>query len=485
MSKTVVNYKDVAPGADKAAQTSTVGQSNDSRVELLPFGVAPDPVATLEPNNWILSGKFKLRESQTLAFWSTDMSDDTGVFSFPPELSFDLGGQYSSVGISIIFDRAAGNYCSEVNIKWYQNDVIKADVDFYPDNTTYFCEQAVTAYDKVVITLKKTSLPKRYAKIEHIIFGIYRQFGMSDLRSASVTNEIGGVAETLPISTFKWTLDNRDDLSFMFQLKQPVEIRNNNNLLGVYYIDNHTRKAASIYDINCYDAVGVLSESTFQGGVYIKKSAKELLGEIVGTDFDIEYSEDVQDAELTGVLESSTKRDAIQQVLFAWGAYLSTDGSDALKVSVFGSECKKIGLDQVFPGVSVESASIVTEVKVTAHSYLEDTSGGVEINGKKYTDAKTVYTVKNPNVTKNEKQNVKEFTGATLVSPDNAQIVAQRLYDWYMRREKTKAKIVWKGESLGDCVEIANNWNNASTGNITKMEIKISNTIVASCESMG
>lgn len=485
MSKTTVLYKDVAPGADENAQVSGSGYAIDSDVAQLPFGVEPEPVATLERNNWLLNGTFKFKDTQKLAFWSSALSDTEGNFDSPPSITCSFTNQYSSTGITVVFDRAAGGYCSEINVKWYQGDTLKADVDFFPDSTTYFCKQTVTSYDKIVITFNKTPLPCRYVKVEHIVFGVHRQFGMMELRSASVVNEMDGIAETLPISTFKWTLDSRDNVDFMFQLKQPVEIRNDANLLGVYYIDKHNRKTARIYDIECYDAIGVLDESTFAGGVYTNKSAKALLAEIIGSDFTIEYADDVVDTALTGILQSGTKRSAAQQVLFAWGVCMATDGGETLRVFNLDASLTEIDEFQTFAGVAIETDSIVTEIRVTAHTYAQDSSGSVEINGVRYSDTKAVYTVNNPNVTANDKQNVKEFQNATLVSPANAQAVAQRVYDWYLRRNTAKASIVWKGEELGDYVSFPNSWDGANAGSITKMEIKLSNTVVAKCEAVG
>jgi hypothetical protein len=342
------------------------------------------------------------------------------------------------------------------------------------------------SYDKIVLTFKRTALPCRYAKIEHILFGVLRQFGMAELRSASVVNEMDGITESLPISTFKWRLDSRENVDFLFQLKQPMEIYNDSNLLGVYYIDSHNRKTERIYDIECYDAIGVLSESPFHGGVYSNKSAKALMAEIIGEDFAIEYAADVVDTNLTGIIaEGKTKRDALQQVLFRWGVCMATDGGDVLKVFNLDTSLTEIGKGQTFFGTSIKTSSIVTEVRVTAHIYTKDSNGSVEIGGVKYSDTKAVYTVSNPNVTANDKQNVKEFQGGTLVSPADAQAVAQRIYNWYQRRNTVKSKIVWKGEELGEYTSFPNGWDGTNAGNITKMEIKLSNTVVAKCEAVG
>ena len=328
MSRTTILYKDIAPGAEEDASVSTTAVESFSNPSLLPSGVTPAPTITCELNHWGLDGNYKLVENEPTAFWSAEMSGDDCSFENPPVITIDFDQQYSSVGLTLIFDSASGDYCNSVNIKWYQGDTQKANTDFSPNAATFFCQQRVESYNKVVITLNSTNLPGRRAKLEQIVFGIFRYFGMSELRSASIVNEMSLIATELPISTMKWTLDSKDDVDFMFQLKQPVEVRNNDNLIGVYYIDGYSRSAATVYDIECYDALGVLDETPFSGGVYTNKSAKELLSEIVDGDFEIEYDPAITDITLAGALPETSKREAIQQVLFAWGVCASTDGRE-------------------------------------------------------------------------------------------------------------------------------------------------------------
>lgn len=483
MSKTTILYKDIAPGAAEDAEVSTTDALDHADPALLAKGVSPPPIITAELNAWALNGTCRGMEGQSLAFWSKELSGDDCMLENPAVITVLFDRQYSSTGLTLQFDPATGDWCPLVNIKWYQGDVLKADVDFEPNAAQYFCRQNVTSYDKILITLRKTKHPRRRARLNRIIFGIMRYFDMTEIRKASITNETDLLAAELPISVLKWTLYSRDDVDFLFQLKQPVEVRNGDSLIGVYYIDGSRRIGSGLYDIDCFDAIGVLSESTFNGGIYTDKSAAELLAEILDGDFGLEVETD--DVTLTGAIQAGTKREAIQQVIFAWGVCVSTDGRETIRVFALNNDAKQVGEDRTFPGVSVETDAIVTRVAVTAHAYTEDSGGGVEIGGVKYRDTQTVYAVDNPDVTASDKKNVVEVTGATLVSPAIGQAVAQRVYDHYARRSTHSAKIVWEGERLGDCVTVPNAWGGSGTGSIRKMEVKLSNTVVAQCEIAG
>lgn len=486
MSKTTILYKDVAPGAAEDASITTTQSTDFSDVSKLAAGISPSPTITLEKNHWILNGTYDFIEDQPTAFWSSELSGDDCTFQNKPEITVEFDQQYSSVGITLMFDRASGDYCTSVNIKWYQGGTLKEDKDFSPNASTYFCQAQVESYNKVVITINSTNLPGRRAKLEHIVFGIYRYFNMSELRSASIVNQMGLIATELPISTLKWTLDSNDDVNFMFQLKQPVEVSNNDALIGVYYIDGYSRSSATVYDIECYDSLGVLDETPFPGGAYLSGvSAKSLVESILNGDFPVEYAADVKDTTLTGVLQASSKREAIQQVLFAWGVCASTDGRESLYVFTLPSEAQEVSKNRAYVGVTVDTSAIVTKVSVTAHTYAQSENGSIEIAGVKYSDTTSVYSVTNPNITATDKQNVVEITDATLVSTSIGQEVAQRVYDYYLKRNTNKAKIVWNGERLGDMLTMPNAWGGTNTGHLGKMEIRLSNTVAANCETVG
>jgi hypothetical protein len=478
-------YKDIAPYADLDAACVSSDVSDFSDIDQLPFGADMDPVITLEHGQWVLDGTHVPLAGQTPAFWSTQMSGADGTFEAAPVIDITFDAQYSSVGVSFIFDQTNEDYVSKLNIKWYQQDELKADMDFEPDNYLYFCKNQVESWDRIVVTLKETVIPYRYAKLEKIIFGEERTFYRKDLRSAKVVAETGLISDTLPISELKWTVDSVQDVAFLFQLKQPCYVYHGDSLIGCYYIDEFSRKGADLFEIDCYDAIGVLSESDFPGGVYNNQSAVSIIGEIVGDDFTIEYDDGIIDMNLTGIIASGNKRAALQQVLFAWGYCATTDGRDTIRIRQPGVDLSSIGMDKTFTGAKVSTDSVVTSVQVTAHTYTASSSGTVEINGQKYTDTKTVYTVTNPDVTKTDKTNVKKVEKGTLVNPSYAQAVAQRVYDYYQMRNTVKAKIVWSGQQLGDLVSFPNQWGERTSGTISKMEMNLSNTIVATCEAIG
>lgn len=486
MGKTTVIYKDIAMGAAEDAVLTATGNTAESAISSLVNEEKTGKVVTLEPGRWLLDGSFDLfYDEGRYYFWSKELSDENGEFASEPVITVTFSQQYSSTGISLCFDDASGEYCSLINLKWYQGNTLKEDVDFQPNNAQYFCSKRVESYDKIVLTLKKTVLPFHRARLNQIIFGVVRTFGMDELRAASITNEMDESGITLPVSKFNWTLDSREDVDYLFQLKQPVYAKNNNGLLGVYYIDKSERQSARVYKITCKDALGVLGDTPFSGGVYLSGISAKTLLEQLAAPFTVGYEGDVADTTLKGILNAKNAREAIQQVILAWGVCLATDGGETIRVFDQPTVAEVIPKDRTFVGASVKTSAIVTKVSVVAHTYTQDTSGNVTINGVKYKDTQTVYEVNDPNVVASDKANVKEIKNATLISTDNGQAVAQRLYDYYTKRDEISARVVYAGERLGDCVSIYTPWGTLKTGNLHTMNITLSNTVVYGAEVTG
>lgn len=483
MSKTTVTYRDIAVGAAEAASIAAIGQTAESEVQRLAVGVPTRAIPTMEPNRWLLDGSFQpFYDEDSYGYWSDEISDETGAFTTDPVLTVSFSKQFSSMGISLIFDEQTGEYCSKIHLQWYQGDALKAEKTYYPNEVQYFCSNRIESYDKVVIIIQQTNLPIRRAKINKILFGVTRVFGMNELRDAAITNQMDESTLQLPSSTFTWTLDSIHPVDYMFQLKQPVEVRNGDNLLGVYYIDGSNRKSQTVYRVECKDALGVLDEKDFPGAVYLGGISAKTLLESLAQPFEVEYLDGVEDTTLTGVLLNGTNRSAIQQVLFAWGVCIATDAGETLRVFNLPNTTKEIEKDLTFTGATVKTSSIVTQVEVTAHTYTEAESGGVMVNGIRYNDEQQVFVVKNPDVIATDKVNVKTMKAATLISPDIGQETAQRIYDWYCKRDTISAKIVYDGERLGDRVRIYTPWDTLMEGHLQKMEISLSNTVVYRAE---
>lgn len=482
-----VIYEDVAVGAAAAASVASTAAQPFSDLSELPYGTEPVIVATNELNQWVLDGSRPLLTNERAAFWSSTPSKADCTFDTNPTLTITLNGTFTTSGIFLYFDGGTGDYCSALTMTWYNGTTVVATQEFEPTSQKYFCAKPVSGYNKLVIALTKTSLPYRYAKLRQIFFGIVREFEREDLRSVNVTEGVSVISDDVEINTLDFTLDNSDDIDFIFQEKQPVSAYDGAKLIGVFYIKSSSRSSARLYDISCQDALGILDDEPFAAAIYSEKNAKELIASILGAHFTLDFDSALEDETVTGYIPDCTKREALQQIVFALRATIDTSASRGVRVRRLRTASPaEIPTDRTYTGGSVETAAVVTEIRVTAHSYSTSGSGdSVEVNGTTYYHTTSVTAKTNPNATTQTKPNVIEVRDATLVNSDNVAAIAQHVYDYYMRRQTHSVRIVMDKEAPGDYVRTTTPWGTKITGTITSMNIRLSGIAAADCEIVG
>lgn len=484
MSVRVV-YQDIAVGAAEDAAITAAGQTDFSAIALLPFGSGNDrQYASLELNAWLLDGSMSLYDNAPVAFWTRELSGEDCAFAAPPEIDIQFDERYSSLGVSLHFGQY--HYASEVEITWYQGETVLDEMTFYPNTSEYFCENTVQAYDRIIIRFIKSNMPHWRVRLDTIIFGIVRSFLRDELRRVTVVEEIDPSARELPENTMDWTLSSRQVIDYIFQRRQPVDAYNGDTLIGAFYITQSSKRSATLYDINCVDAIGVLDEDTFPDGMYTDKNALELAQEIC-PDFEIVMDDRLKDRTVSGTIIGKTRRQALQQLCFALGAVADTSRMRGIKIFKLSAEDPlTIGEDRIRTGGSVTQDAPVSAVKLTSHTYSATGEGdSVTVNGVTYYDAKTVHTMTNPDITASDTANVVEIADATLISEDNAEEILQLLYNYCRFKATQSLKFRLDGEMVGDPVSTLTPWLSSVTGTLKRMSIVLSGIAVADSEVVG
>lgn len=481
-------YEDIAAGAAEDAEITTNDATDFSVVDNLPFEASDTPIASLEPFSWLLDGSREILDEQQIGFWSTEMSDGAGFFDNPPEITIDFDKRYTSPGLFLTFDQGTGDYCNRITVEWYRGDNLLKKKDFEPDNTEYFCQQTVEAWDKIILRFRSTSFPFRYAKLQNIIFGVARTFYRPELRNVRVTQEVSIISAQVSINTLDFTLDSRADIDYMFQMRQPITAYNGEQMIGVFYIDDSKKRGKGLYDVSCKDAIGVLDDDPFPAGIYQDYPARQLLLDIIGGQFELDIDPTLAEVPITGYIPDGSRRAAMQQVVFALSAMVDTSGTEKIRVYRDREDMpRKISNHSVYTGGTVDTSAIVTAIQVTAHKYsiIGEGNETVEVDGVTYYHTTEITTINNPNVTASDKANVIEVKEATLVNPGNVAAIAQHLYSYYTKRQKQKVRIVMGNERPGDHVATPTPWDTVVDGFITSMHIVLSGIAAAECEVIG
>ena len=491
-----IRYKDVAVGADKNATVTTTGKTGFSDTSVIPFGVNPPALATCELNGWGLSHKYKARDNNPIAFWSNTLSGDDCVFANVPTITLEFTEQYTTTGITIQFAVNSVDFCRKITVYWYQGGEVKEQETFKPTNPIFVLNKTIEAFDKLVLEFNETNLPRKRCKVEGIIIGVVRDFTATELRSVKAIHEIDLISNTVPINVLDASVHSTDEVDYIFQKKQPVEMFENGGLIGVYYIDKGERTGRFDMSFSCKDAIGLLDLVTYGGGLWLTDTPlTTILSDVFGDMYEFDIDPVYKNSTLRGYIEPEQKqREVLQQIAFVLGAVVDTTGTHKIRLfpPPLSVTAETISDKQTYTGGKVTTGDTVTAIKVTAFDivderpvndgFTEDES--IEFNGVEYKCTTKIITAKNPNTVTSDPENIMRFENCYLVNSSNGQELAHRLMLYYQKRNRYTFKHILNGQQVAGKYAAALPWGGVSSGNITKMTVTTSNITVSDTEML-
>lgn len=492
-----VRYKDVALGADKNANVTTSSSIGFSDVLQIPFGVNPPALATCELNGWGLTHEYKVRSNEPIAFWGTYLSDSVGEFpqltaSPPlPTIRLYFFDQYTTTGLTIQFAPKSNDFCTKLTVRWYQGGTIKAEEDYTPTTPLFVLNKTVEAFDELEFIFKETNLPHKRCKVEQILIGVVRDFTTTELKSVKAIHEVDLISNAVPMNVLDADIHSTDEVDYIFQKKQPVELTDNDALIGVYFIDKGERTGRLDFKMSCKDAIGLLDLVTYEGGLWLTDTPlttilNEIFGDIYEFDIDVAYA----NSTLRGFIEPNKKqREALQHIAFALGAVVDTTGTN--KIRIFPppfNAAEEIPDKETYTGGKVTTSDTVTSVEVTSFDIVDERPAendeSIKFNEVEYKAITQICKASNPNTVTSDPENVKKYDKCYLVNSSNGQTLANNIMAYYQKRDKYSFKHIMSGQEVAGRYEAALPWGGVASGNITKMTVTTSNITVSDTEML-
>lgn len=517
MSNLTVRYLDTPEGAQRAAQASgDAGQSFSSLPGII-AGAQDIPYATLEPGLWVLDGTRQILPDapQDAGWWSDSRTGEDGRFETPPKISVTFPEPYTSTGITFVFSPSTEQWCSEIKLNWYNGQTLLAETTAYPDSAQWVLEQLVESFDRIDIQLMATNIPGHFAKLQMIQIGRVIVFGRNELTQVQLTNEVDPSLCVLSVDAMRVEIRDRKGRAFAPQENQRMELYRDGKLLAAHYIMDSSRESQYHYTFSCQSAVGLLGDD-YLGGMYDAVPVEEFLTDILdGRPFVLDDSFAGQT--VTGYLPICTRREALQQLAFALGTMVTTQGTDAICLMPLPEHISGIfSSRQIFTGAKAETAPRIARFEVAAHSYTKSSevvtlmsskevvgeaelitfyephhdyaieggtivdsgvnwvkitaNGPVTLTAKTYIHNTVLYAQKNATATAAERNNVMTVDSATLVHSGNVQAALERLHNAKQLRQTVTQEAVISGHRAGDRVSSVNPWGTQTRGFITSME---------------
>lgn len=517
-----VKYIDVPIGAQEEASAAFTTSQPFSNAAQLTAGSADTPFATLEPSSWSLDGSRVLFDEapENVGWWSKERTDDNGRFVEPPVITISFPQPYTSTGLTFIFWPSMGQWCNEVEVSWYNGQELLAQIVANPDTAKWVLTQAVEGFDKIQISLLGTNIPGQFAKIQQIQIGHVVVFLQDELVRVSLLNEIDPSLCELSIDTMKVEILEKKDRFLIPQKNQSMYLYRDDEQIASQYITDSSRENQRFYTFSCQSAVGRL-EDDFLGGIYNGYPVDNLLSTVL-EGFNADWTS-FSGKTVTGHLPVCTRREALQQIAFAIGAVVTTQGDGMIRLSPLKDsvDAEFTGKD-IFSGAKVVREAQTAAVQIIAHSYAESTeeetlinnekitgenvlyifsaphygysivggdlvdsgenwvritaTGPVTLTGKKYIHSTAVHKKENPYATATEKGNIVSVENATLIHAGNVEEAINRLFEYNTLKNVLTQEVVVTDQKAGQKAKSGNPWGTVTVGYITSMESEFTNT---------
>ena len=304
--------------------------------------------------------------------------------------------------------------------------------------------------------------------------------------------------------------------------------------MGTFYLSDWENSGDTLADFTAVDAVGLLDGAPYDGGVY-DTTAGALAADIL-EGYSYTLDAELASERVQGYLAAGTRREALQQLAFAVGAVVDCSRSDLIRISPAPARASgMIAYDRKFQnGSKVTLNPLITAVAVTAHRYqaedapselYKDTlepgtyqvtfsapavadsltvtgatlagrgvnrctltvskAGEVCVTGRKYVDSTIILRRAAANLPPNAQDNELTVTDATLVSPDRATAVADRVLDYYAQRYEQTFRMIAGDEKLADRLIVQSFGGEMVRGVLTKLEFDLTGGFVADAKVVG
>ncbi len=406
---------------------------------------------------------------------------------------------------------------------------------------------------KILVYFFWTNKPFRYIRVARFDVGKFLTLDFSNLREARALEMVNPVGFELPYGTADLKIYSEDDnfsitnpQGYYYDItqNQPIYlyeiVDGTQMLIGHYFMDNWESPARYFIDFHLIDALGLIGENTYYGGILSGITVQNWLSARMA-ELGMAYELDSALAPITlnGWIPICSYREALQEVALAIGAIVKASRYGGIAVI----KAPDYEIDQVVSEIGREEMNLdsptrlrkfYSGVEVIAHAFRANTgataeilfneplpvgqhpiswgepkhslsiSGGtivsssanhvivnvsaagtVLVQGKPYWHFQSSFKKINAEVSTGAKQNVPKVDQAYLVNLSNVSGVRDRIYNYLMRRYTQKTKLIAPLVESGDLVKIATPDGKQIKGVVESMNMNLSGGYVTEVEISG
>lgn len=376
--------------ANEDSRPSTNNNQTFGNINKLKNNIETKDYATLEEDFFLLDGsKKEMPASITdIAFMSSQMSDSTGDFDNPPQIIINFDEIHTSKGLTFYF---MDDYPDKIKVAWYDNGgIVIFQKIFDCNNTEFFLDKQIENYSKLIITFMHTAKPYRYVKLRYLEYGTTIIIGGAGMpvKNAKLDESIDPISSKIATNKLSYKIiDVSDDFNIgnvkgihkvlqkgqdmlAYEVVDDCEI-----FLGKFYLKDYNT-SNNLTSVNAETIISLLDTINYaEGGILNNVNAGSVLESIFSacqiTDYSID--EDTFNTKINGYLPIMQAKKALQLILQVTGSVLDTSRSTGLKIYKYRRNIiNNVTRERKF-STSIGVNDYITDVIVEYTNYKKDT----------------------------------------------------------------------------------------------------------------
>lgn len=234
--------------------------------------------------------------------------------------------------------------------------------------------------------------PVTYPIIQMTLGEEVYNFEKEDVITATLVEEVNPISVDIPVSVLEFKIYSTDADFSMFSAQTqnllverfPIllyeKIDDDQIFLGKFYLSEWKNISENTFEFEAHNILGVMAETPFDGIYWETNTTLEDIFSQILDPIEVEYTLDPTLAAetLKGWIPPGDYREAIQQICFAGGAYVTTSRSSVLLINAVdlpvtplltGDE--ELGDDSKTSEAPLDLLKLVTGLELTSHDYAD------------------------------------------------------------------------------------------------------------------
>lgn len=287
----------------------------------------------LDETFYFLNDKTTPNESENLAYWSSEISNEKGMFVTTPKIRISLSEPTDTIELTLYFQEV----CSDFKIYYYDNNIVVSTRSI-TNNTNYIVTTSgantinEVRINKIEIEFLKTKEPYRFVKLNEIDFGIYQNFTNKEIKDLSIIDELSIDSSELSSNYLSLTIDDTNGTYNILNPKNKLSMLQEKQELTIYHflkVGNSFKEVPlgtfllkefktnkNTLTIEAYDDTYFMNEMYYGSHYYENEEITKILEDLFNyfnyTNY--EMDEELQGVKLTGFIPNVEFREALRLI---------------------------------------------------------------------------------------------------------------------------------------------------------------------------